>query len=275
MCAGGGDTKRAEQAEQRRRQEEDDRQFQTQVGINEVNRIFGNLVQGSDRPALFADPARAVQLTQPDSNFQKDLEDLVLATGENRSDFVAQDGESFDPKSARREILREGARRGSFNFDDSSFLDEVESAFLAFATPEIERQFETSNEKLTQQLARRGSLESSVAADKFADLQRQRGEALSRAATRAKEIRAQRIADLEKARTGIIAQLEATGNTASAANAAVNAVKSASATDTFEPLGAVFDVGLSVGSDVLRQQSDPFAQPTIFSRKQGSGKVIS
>lgn len=281
---GGGDdaAKAAEQAEVKRRQAEEREQLSSRLGINEVNRVFGNLVNRSDRPAITGEGGIGALLDLigtgvPDSDAEAKAKQFTDLVGGDPSNLIEGFGHftRINDREAAREALRESERRGQFSFADSPLLDELEKAFLDFATPEIQRQAEGAREKTTQQLARRGTLKSSIAAENFADIDRQRTEALSRAATKASEIRNQRISDLERSRNSIIAQLEATGNTSAAAQSAVNAVQAASATDNFEPLGQIFDVGLSVGEDVLKSQSQPFAPQTIFSQSgKGSQKVV-
>ena len=161
------------------------------------------------------------------------------------------------------------------NFANSPFLDQLQQSFLDFATPEVQRQAGTARDKTIQQLARRGTLESSVGAEKTADVERQRGEALSRIAARAGEIRSRRAGDIEKSRNSIIAQLEASGNASAAAQSAINSAQNLSAVEEFQPLGELFRVGLGTRADVLRQQSQPFAPPTLFSKgRKGSSKVV-
>jgi len=242
--------KRMEEAENERRRQEEQRKRDIRTGIVDVNRTFSQLlnpnVQLPSRPVFqpHQGPPTLLSMAQAPGRREQFLNDLAQS----------------DP---------------GLNFANSPFLDQLQQSFLDFATPEVQRQAGTARDKTIQQLARRGTLESSVGAEKTADVERQRGEALSRIAARAGEIRSRRAGDIEKSRNSIIAQLEASGNASAAAQSAINSAQNLSAVEEFQPLGELFRVGLGTGADVLRQQSQPFAPPTLFSKgRKGSSKVV-
>lgn len=271
-----GRDKTAENEARRARQEEAARRANVAEGIRQVNQTFARLVNpNADTSAIErakTTPGRATIFHAPEVN-----EYWLHPTGTGSAASRAfPDRASAENALAALRVQQAGLTPMQPNYAQSSFLDALQQSYLDFATPEIQRQAGQTQRQLRQGLARRGNLESSVGAEKSGEIDRQRAEALARVAARGQEIRAQRASDIEKARLGIISQLEATANTGAAANAAINATQNLRGTQEFKPLGKMFDVALSTGADVLRQQSMPGATPTIFSRsKRGSSKTIA
>jgi hypothetical protein len=252
----------AQKEAQRARIEEDNRRARVASGIADVNTTFAQLLNPNLKAQKKVTPQDMLK-TDPDLLWSQKV-------GWYKPEYLMMLAQrKADEANSRRRSLKP-------DYSDSPFLDALQQSFLDFATPEVQRQAGGVQRSLRQGLARRGTLESSVGAEKSADLDRQKAEALARVSARGQEIRSQRAADIEKARTGIVAQLEATANSAAAANDAINSAQILSATQEFKPLGKLIDVGLSTGADVLRQQSMPGASPTIFSRRgRGSSKTIN
>lgn len=262
MGGGGSD---AQDIENQRRADEEKRKKDIAFGIRQVNRTFGNLLNPQDAEAggMFTVSKR------PPRTLKGGPEFAVL----NPQGKVVGVYPTYD--AAIAEADKRGPRAGALDFTNSSFLDQLQADYLGFATPEVGRQATDATEKVTKQLARRGTGESSMANDQAAEIARQQGEALARVNARAEEIRAERARGIEASRQGIISQLEASANAPAAAQSAINEAANLSAAQEFSPIGEVFNVGLGTGADVLRLQSTPGASPTIFSRrKKGSQKVI-
>jgi hypothetical protein len=243
----GKGSKEIERQQHEQRLKEQERKRSIESGIKDVNTTFARLLN----PDFETVPLTPEQ--------QKHNDALKKAKSSNLGGKIK--GNEIKPDA-------------NIDLQNSPFLKAIEESYLGFATPEIERQTQDAREQVTKQLARRGMLESSVAAEKEGDIQRQRSEALARAAQRAAELRAGRAGELEKSRANIISQLEASANAPAAAQAAINAAQVAQGTQEFEPLGQVFDVALSTGADVLRKRSEPFSSPTIFERGSGSSSRV-
>lgn len=150
--------------------------------------------------------------------------------GSPKVDTSYQDQMMADAAEARRlEEERQGrVREGSAEIDrifggfDNGFFNRYRDQILNLSRPEIDRQFGDAKDELTYALARAGTLKSSMAGEKSADLFRRydaaRGDALASANSSADSMR-NRVAN-EK--SGLIALLNGTGDTERASNEALS-----------------------------------------------------
>jgi hypothetical protein len=252
---------------------EEARKLKIQEGIRDVDTTFAQLLNPHLKDSLSSQYRVVPNAPDPRGIAKNGLYGIKDPSG-NIAKYFTSEADAFGHIRG----LNGGNAQGGLtpDFENSTFLDNLQRSFLGFATPEVNRQGVAATEKSAKQLARRGTGESSIAARQESEIARQRGEALQRIAARGEEIRSQRATDIERARSGIIGQLETTGNSAAAAQAAINSAANLSGSQEFSPLGNLFNTGLRTGSDVLKLQSQPGASPTIFSRgKKGSQKVIS
>jgi hypothetical protein len=113
-------------------------------------------------------------------------------------------------------------------------------AYSDFANPQVEDQFKTAREKLIYALARNSLTNSTVAADKFANLQKTYDTTRQVVAGRAgDEANKARLA-AESNRSDLVAQLQATADPGAAARSAVARSAAISQTPGFDPLGNLF-----------------------------------
>jgi len=220
-----------------------------------------------------------------DSTFGRLLNPNAVATGVNDQPITAAEQALIDPRQAifggsytRKELPDPQGLLGKPTYDidyaNSPFLQNLANSYMDFAAPEVNRQATKGGQKVAYQLARRGTSDSSMAGEQAAEAERQKGDAMARIASRAEEIKTRRAQDIERSRQSIVAQLQATGDSSAAANAAINSASNLSGSEDFEPLGQMFNVGLATGADVLNRQAQPFSKPTLFSSgKSGSSKV--
>lgn len=264
----GNDTTEQDRELVRQRREEEKRKADISSGIRDIDLTFAKLLDPSFQSTasqaegdVFHDTATNQFWARPSGTGA--AENIPFATREEAQSYLQN--------------RTRGSKAGiTLDYQNAPLIRQLEEAYLNFASPEVDRQALKAGQKVGFQLARRGTTDSSMAAEQSSEIERQKGEAMARIASRASEIGTQRARDIEKARQGIISQLEASGNATAAANAAINQAGTLGGSEAFEPLGQVFNVGLATGKDVLDNRSQPFSQPTIFSRSgKGSSKVIS
>lgn len=146
-------------------------------------------------------------------------------------------------EEARQQRIRQGQAQVNDifgrNFTDA-FYQGRQNAYLNYATPQLDRDYEDARKKLTFALDRAGTLNSSVRAEKEAELdevlakqqQAVRDKALGYANTARNNV--------EGARSELISALNASGDATAAVNSANNRIATLSAQDTFSPLTGLF-----------------------------------
>lgn len=146
-------------------------------------------------------------------------------------------------ESMRQERVRQGTERigsifdGQFNDD---FFDQRRDAFVNYATPQLEDQFGDAQKQLTFALARGGLLDSSVRADKSAELQKKYDLNKQQIADKALSSSTESRNAVEDARSNLVATLNATGDAQGAANSAISRASALSQPASFSPLTQLF-----------------------------------
>lgn len=143
----------------------------------------------------------------------------------------------------RQERIREGTDRidgifgGQFNDD---YYGGRRQAFLDYATPQLDDQFADASKALTYQLARQGLLDSSVRADKTAELQKKYDLNKQQIGDQALSYETEARNNVEKSRSDLITMLNATGDAEGAANSAMARSDALSQPQAFSPLTSLF-----------------------------------
>jgi len=246
------------------------------IGNQDINRVFADLLNPGDEKLVVTPGTNIPGFSVTDAGGKY----TALPQFFKQFDTIDKinDRWAHDPNMAAQHVAHFKKYTDDYkplDYKDSTLLEGLRQDYMNYATPEVKRKSEEANRNLGFQLARRGTLDSSVAADKSGEVERQMGEAMARITAQAQDLSTRRAGDIERARQGIVSQLEATGNTAEAANAAVAAAGNLNSAEEFKPLGQLFDVGLTTGKGVLDIQSSPYSSPTIFHRSnKGSSKTI-
>lgn len=123
----------------------------------------------------------------------------------------------------------------------SDFYDDFNQSILDYYMPEVENQFEDATSQNLFDLGRRGTLRSSLAADRAGELTEERALADAQVRTNAENQTAGLRKQISDAEQNAIAMLQATEDPTSAANSAlteVNAIQSQA--PDFSPLGDLF-----------------------------------
>ena len=165
------------------------------------------------------------------------------------NDSLVSFGKTLDELS-KQNIMYGGdtsARTGGF---DQPFYDKFRKANLDYYMPELDRQFANAKSDLTYGLARAGTLQSSVAGDKLADLtysgELNRAQLTAKADTAAADLRSSVAAN----KSAAINQLYATEDPSLAATTATAAVRNVELTQpTLDPIGQLFSpIAIGIGS---------------------------
>lgn len=126
---------------------------------------------------------------------------------------------------------------GQFNDD---FFKGRQQGFLNYAKPQLDDQYADTRKQLTYWLDGRGLLDSSVRAQKEAELQK-KYDLNSRSVTdQALDYENQTRNQVSEARSALVRDLQATGDASGAQQAAVNRATALSAQPTFSPLASLF-----------------------------------
>lgn len=126
---------------------------------------------------------------------------------------------------------------GAFN---ESFYGKRASDYQTYAMPEVERQAEHQRKNLIYALARTGNLDSSAAIDKNAELaeeaNKQRVGVANEGLNQSNALRSQ----VEQTRGNVVAELNATGDSAASSASALRAIQNLSQPAGFSPLQNLF-----------------------------------
>lgn len=145
-------------------------------------------------------------------------------------------------EEARQARIREGTQRiddifGSFNDD---FYGGRRQSYLDYSTPQLEDQYADAQKQLTYALARSGTLDSSIRAERAAELQKAYDLNQQQIADQALSYETEARNAVEGARSNLVSTLNATGDAEGAANAALARSQALSQPVAFSPLTNLF-----------------------------------
>lgn len=252
MCFGGGPQvdntvqrqQLTEAAEARWREEQ--RQNRVNAGMGYLDSIFGGGTMGADKlgkDAVF-DPNATYYMKSGEAWTPLGKSD-VWQDGSNLGDFQLPDAQKQFQEALKNGLLYSGTKEATGFNDD--FFDQRRNDFLGYYQPQLDDQFGKARDQLTFALARAGTLNSTLAADKQGDLSSQydvqRGSILSQADA---DVAAQR-ARINQEKSGLVAQLNATGDADRVSNEALARTQQMfNERPTYNPLGDIFS-GVAAG----------------------------
>jgi hypothetical protein len=144
---------------------------------------------------------------------------------------------------ARQARIREGTDKVNTMFD-SQFTPEFyagrRQAYLDYATPQLEDQYDKTLKNLTYALDRAGTTDSSIRAQKLADLQKLYDTNKRQVADTSLSQENSAKSNMEASRNSLINQLVATANVENAVNQATNQAKMLTAPEPYQPLAQLF-----------------------------------
>ena len=146
-------------------------------------------------------------------------------------------------EEARQARIRQGTESINKTFD-SQFNDDYfksrSDSFLNYANPQLNDQYTKAQKELTYALDRSGTLDSSVRAEREAELQKLYETNRRSVADQALGYGSQARNSVEDARAGLISTLNATGDATAASSQAINRAQALSQPDTYSPLAQLF-----------------------------------
>jgi len=125
------------------------------------------------------------------------------------------------------------------NFNDD-FFAKRRQGFLDYANPQLEDQYADTRKQLTYWLDGRGLLDSSIRADKEAELQKKYDLNRRAVADQALDFETQTRNQVSDARSGLIRDLQSTGDASGAQQAAATRSAALSTPATYSPLASLF-----------------------------------
>lgn len=147
---------------------------------------------------------------------------------------------------ARQARIKSGMARINSIFDDprtgfnSAFYDKIRQGYLDYALPQVDKAYGTAKNSMIYALDRSGLLGSSAAIDKNAELSREFDQNRIDIQNKGFDVANNARRNVEDARSSIVAQLNATGDSQAAANAAMRQSQALNAPQGYSPLGQLF-----------------------------------
>lgn len=146
-------------------------------------------------------------------------------------------------EQARQGRVREGTKRideifaGQFN---DPFYQQRRQNYLDYATPQLNDQYQDAEKKLVFDLARNGTLQSSIRGARMSELQKLYDTNKQQIGDQALSYENQARNSIEGARSNLVTTLNSTGDAEGAASSALSRAQVLSAPDTYSPLTDLF-----------------------------------
>lgn len=182
--------------------------------------------------------------------------------GKNASQRQADDARRAE--EARQARIRTGTANINETFEqfDDGFYDSIRDGFVDFATPDFEKQYSDAREQATYNLARAGTLDSSIRAETFGDLEERRQTELQNLFDQARTYETDTRSQVENARADLISQLQVTGDATGAANAALAQAKTLATPPTYTPLQQLFqDAASTLATQAALERAEAYGSP--------------
>lgn len=184
----------------------------------------------------------------------------------------------------RQSRIRQGTSRVNGIFDsefNNDYFKGRKEAYLGYATPQLEDQYDKAGKELTFALARSGQLDSSVRGQKMGELQKLYDLNKQQIADQALAHEGQARSAVEDARGGLIATLNATGDAEGAANSAITRSSALSQPAAYSPLGQLFvDFTNGLGIQAAQERAEAasggsYRAPYNTGLFGGAGRVVN
>jgi hypothetical protein len=264
----GGGKNAASDAADAARADETERQNRIREGTQKINDTFGGTSQYA--PATSYDPNQTYNSAQGTPyDPSADTPGMFTMPG-------AKDAVYGDPNNLLKEgkLFQKGPATGGF---DDTFYKGREQAYLDYANPQLEQQYGDATKQLTFALSRNGLLDSSVRAQRSADLTRDYDTQRQGIASKALDYSNQARNQVEQSRQGLVQTLNATGDAQGAAQSAITEASNLSQPPAFDPLSNLFlnaTQGLATQADLERRGEAKF-NTGLFNRGKSSSTVVS
>lgn len=263
---GGGKGGSSDYADQQRADEEE-RQANIRSGTDRINTVFNGVSTGID-------PATAYD---PNATYYNAAGEVYRPSGAVKGNFAVggSDAELGNPMDLLRkgQLFTQKQTEGGFNDD---FYNQRRQAYLDFANPQLEQQYQDAVKKLTFALADNGLLDSSVRADRQGKLQEDYDTQRQGIADKALDYENQARNQVEQARQNLISTLNVTGDATGAAQAATTQAANLTQAPAFDPLSSLFEdatAGLATQAQLEARNASQY-NTGLFNRKTGQSSSV-
>lgn len=272
---GGGKGGSSDYADQQR-QDEEERQGNIREGTNRINTIFDGTTSGIN-PATAYQPGQTYytasgEVYRPPSDDYREPSDLEKTFGLSKGDPGS--GASAQDLLAKGQLFTGTQKEGGFGDD---FYNKRRQAYLDYANPQLERQYQDAVQQLTFALGRNGLLDSTVRADRTGKLQTDYDTQRQGVADKALDYENQARNSVEQARQNLISTLNVTGDASGAANSAITQAKNLQAAPAFDPLASLFEdatAGLATQAQLEARNSSQYNTGLFGRRGSSSASVV-
>ena len=184
----------------------------------------------------------------------------------------------------RQARIRAGTSSINKTFDgkfNDQFFGDIRDSFVNFARPQLDDQFRKAGEQSTFNLARSGTLDSSMRGEQNAELQKQYDINLQDVTDKARGYETEARGNVENARSDLISMLQVTGDATGAANSALSRASTLATPPSYSPLGQLFQDSTSILGQQMAQERAfalglaprPRGSVSTFGPASGSVKV--
>jgi hypothetical protein len=241
----------------------------TEYGPVKSQKIAWDTYNGVPQGAWYDEQGNPI--TVNNSRYKKKT-GLMMDTAQ-RGWIPVQDLYDSNPITSRDVTVHQG-------FDDSVFNKRA-TAYQDFAMPQVEQQYQDQQKALNYALARGGNLQSSLAANKAAELDKDYGLQRQAVIDKGQDYVNQGKADLASQKASAVSMLQATADPDAAYNVAAQSAQQLSQMPSFQPLDPVVkNVAAGLGTYLTNQQTaDAIAKAnaggsySLPSSWSGSGKI--
>lgn len=183
--------------------------------------------------------------------------------GKNSGSKAAQ--QARQEEEARQARIRAGTSKidETFSQFDEDYFKGLREGYVDFARPELDKQYADANEETIYSLARAGTLDSSIRSDTFGKLEEAHGTALQELYDKGREYQVSGQDAVENARADLVSQLQVTGDSSGAANAALARSKALATPPTYSPVQQLFqDFTSGLATQAALERAEAYGSPT-------------
>lgn len=192
--------------------------------------------------------------------------------------------EEYERQRAEEEARQARIQQGKQEIDaafagyDDNFYANQATNYLDYATPQIEDQYTNAMRDLTRALSRSGLSQSSIAAERRANVEKKLADAQSEAARQGESYANDVRTSLASVKNNLISQNNALADPTLIANMAASQSSAASQVPNYSPVANIFAnvaEGLATQQQLEARNKNRYEMAELFDLGGGSGRVVS
>ena len=198
-------------------------------------------------------------------------------------------GDNFLKEEYARQAAEEEARQGritqgkanidsAFSGYDDSFYAGQSQNYMDYATPQIEDQYGDALKSLTSALSRNGVSQSSMAADRRANIEKQLAQAQTDAARQGQSFANDTRQSLASVKNNLISQNQSLADPTLISNMAANQAAAASQLPSYNPVAQIFAgaaEGLATQQQLEARGKARYDMAELFNLNGGSARTVN